>query len=95
MNKNELIAHVAETAGLTKTQASAAVDAIFHPASGAITTTLKQGGRFTLAGFGSFVPKDRPERTGRNPRTGAELKIAASRGAGFSAGKSFKDALNG
>lgn len=95
MNKNELIAHVAETAGLSKAQATAAVDAIFHPTTGAITTSIKQGEKFTLAGFGSFVPKDRPARTGRNPKTGAELQIAASRGAGFSAGKSFKDALNG
>lgn len=94
MNKNELIAHVAEQAGLTRAQAQAAVDAIFHPATGAITRTVRQGEKFTLAGFGSFTPKERPARVGRNPKTGAELNIAASRGASFSAGKSFKDALN-
>lgn len=94
MNKNELIAHVSEQAGLTRTQAQAAVDAIFHPATGAITRTLQQGEKFTLAGFGTFAPKERPARTGRNPKTGQEIPIAASRGTGFSVGKSLKDALN-
>jgi len=95
LNKNELIAHVAEKAGLTKSQATAAVDAIFHPATGAITTTIQRGEKFTLAGFGSFAPRERAARTGRNPKTGKEISIAASRGAGFSPGKSLKDALNG
>lgn len=95
MNKSELISHVATKAGITRTQAQAAVDAIFDPASGAIATTVKGGEKFTLSGFGTFTPKARPARTGRNPKTGKEISIAASRNAGFTAGKALKTTMNG
>lgn len=95
MNKQELVAHVADAAGITRKQAQAAVDAIFDADSGAICSTLKGGGKFSVAGFGSFSARERAARTGRNPRTGKEIKIAASRSAGFTAGKGLKDSLNG
>jgi DNA-binding protein HU-beta len=59
-----------------------------------ITKSLKDGNDVSLIGFGSFTVKDRPARTGRNPRTGDEIKIAACKAAGFKAGKPLKDAIN-
>ena len=91
MNKNDLIAHVAETTSLTKGDAGKAVDAVFD----GITAALKNGDGFSLTGFGTFAVTARPERTGRNPQTGAEIKIAASKAATFKAGKGLKDAVNG
>lgn len=95
MNKSELVAHVAEKAGITRSQAADAVDAIFNADNGAISRTLKQSGKFAVSGFGTFTARERPARKGRNPQTGKEINIAASRTAGFSAGKGLKDALQG
>ena len=91
MNQTELIAAVAERAGLTKADAGKAVEALV----GSITDALKQGGEVRLAGFGIFGISERGERQGRNPQTGAPITIAASRAARFTAGKAVKDALNG
>ncbi|WP_198039061.1 HU family DNA-binding protein [Skermanella stibiiresistens] len=91
MNQAELIAAVAERAGLTKADAGKAVEALV----GTITDTLKRGDEIRIAGFGTFGVSERGERQGRNPQTGAEITIAASKAARFTAGKAVKDALNG
>jgi DNA-binding protein HU-beta len=91
VTKNELIAAVAEKAGLTKAQAGSAVDATFE----IIEATLKSGGEVKLVGFGAFSVTNRAARDGRDPRTGKPVKIAASKAPKFSAGKGLKDAVNG
>ena len=91
MNKNDLVAHVADSASITKGDATKAVDAVFE----GITAALKGGGSVALVGFGSFSVTARAERVGRNPKTGAEIKIAASKAPTFKAGKGLKDAVNG
>jgi DNA-binding protein HU-beta len=90
MNKSELIEAVAKSSDLSKAAAGRAVDA----AVAAITGALKKGDSVTLIGFGTFKVTKRAARTGRNPRTGAELKIAARKAPGFTAGKALKDAVN-
>ncbi len=83
MNKGELIAKLAEDADITKTQANAALDSFIE----AVTKTLKGGGKVTLVGFGTFSVSKRAARKGRNPQTGAEIKIKAKKVAKFKAGK--------
>jgi DNA-binding protein HU-beta len=90
MNKAELIDAVASSAGLTKTDAAGAVDAVFE----AITNTLSTKGTVSLIGFGTFSTSDRAARTGRNPRTGETINIAATCVPKFKAGKGLKDAVN-
>lgn len=90
MNKQELIDFVAKETGLTKNDAGKAVDAVF----GGITLTLKNGDEARFVGFGTFKVQDRAATTGRNPRTGEEIKIAASKQPKFKPGKELKDALN-
>ncbi|MBK8082965.1 MAG: HU family DNA-binding protein [Devosia sp.] len=89
-NKNDLIGAVAEKAGLTKAQAGEAVDAVFD----AITASLKGGDEVRLVGFGTFAVSKRKASVGRNPATGAEIKIPASNQAKFKPGKGLKDAIN-
>ena len=91
MNQAELIAAVAERAGLTKADAAKAVEALV----GTVTDALKRGDEVRLAGFGTFGIAERGERQGRNPQTGAPITIAASRAARFTAGKAVRAALNG
>jgi DNA-binding protein HU-beta len=83
MNKAELIAKIAADAEITKTQANAAVDAFVD----AVTKTLKKGDKVTLVGFGTFSVSKRAARNGRNPQTGAVIKIKAKKVAKFKAGK--------
>lgn len=90
MNKSELIAAVAEQAGLSKKDAEKAVNAFI----GAVTETLIDGGKIQLVGFGTFEVRARDARTGKNPRTGETIKIAASKIPAFKAGKALKDAVN-
>ncbi|MDP3610174.1 MAG: HU family DNA-binding protein [Methylophilus sp.] len=90
MNKSELIAAIATQAGITKAEAGRVIDAT----TSAITTSLKKGEAVTLIGFGTFKVSKRAARTGRNPRTGAELKVAARNAPAFTAGKALKDAIN-
>ena len=90
MNKAEFIESVADAAELSKADAGRAVDAMIA----AITKTLKKGDSVTLVGFGTFDVRKRGARTGRNPRTGEEIKIAASKNPAFKAGKALKDAVN-
>lgn len=88
-NKQDLIAKVAETASLTKKDATAAVDAVFA----ALTDYLAAGEKVQLIGFGNFEVRERAARTGRNPQTGQEITIAASKVPAFKAGKALKDAV--
>jgi len=90
MNKNELVSAVAEAAKLSKGDAQSAVDAVFS----VITGELKNGGDVRLVGFGNFSVSKRAESTGRNPQTGAEVKIPARTVPKFTAGKGLKDAVN-
>jgi DNA-binding protein HU-beta len=83
MNKAELISKLADDAGITKTQANAALDSFVE----AVTKTLKGGGKVTLVGFGTFSVSKRAARNGRNPQTGAVIKIKAKKVAKFKAGK--------
>ncbi len=90
MNKNELIADIADAADITKAKASEAVDAFIN----AITNALASGDEVRLVGFGTFAVAQRKATEGRNPRTGAVIKIAASKQPKFKAGKALKDAVN-
>ena len=90
MNKTELVAAVAEMIGASKKDSEKAVNAVFE----AITKALVAGDKVSLVGFGAFEVKERPARTGRNPRTKTEITIPASRSASFKAGKALKDAVN-
>ena len=90
MNKTELIDGVAGAADLSKAEAGRAVDAVIAE----ITKALKKGDAVTLVGFGTFQVRERAERTGRNPKTGEEIKIAAAKNPAFKAGKALKDAVN-
>jgi DNA-binding protein HU-beta len=90
LNKAELIDLVADKAELTKASATRAVDAMLE----GITKSLKKNDTVTLVGFGTFSVTKRAARTGRNPRTGETIKIAASKTPKFKAGKGLKDAVN-
>jgi len=90
VNKSELVDAVAESADLSKAAAGRAVDSMV----GAITDSLKQGEQVTLVGFGTFLIRERAARTGRNPRTGEAIEIAAAKNPAFKAGKALKDAVN-
>ncbi len=90
MNKNDLIAAVADEAELSKADAGRAVDAVFE----AITQALKQSEEVRLVGFGTFDVSERAASEGRNPRTGEKIQIPASRQPKFRPGKGLKDALN-
>ena len=89
MNKSELVDAVATKTGLTKVQASEAVDAVL----GSVQDALKDGLTVGLVGFGTFSVADRAARTGRNPRTGDEIQIPAARLPKFKPGKGLKDAV--
>ena len=90
MNKTELVANVAEKAGLTKKDAEKAVNALFS----SIEEALVKDEKVQMIGFGTFEVKDRAARMGRNPQTGAEIQIPASKNPVFKAGKALKDAVN-
>ena len=89
MNKAELIAKLADDAGITKTQANEALDSFVE----AVTKTLKAGGKVTLVGFGTFSVSKRAARNGRNPQTGEVIKIKARKVAKFKAGKELSAKL--
>lgn len=90
MNKTELIAAVAEKAALSKKDSEKAINAIVD----SITTALAEGDKVQLVGFGTFEVRNREARTGKNPRTGEAIKIAASKAPAFKAGRGLKDAVN-
>ncbi|MFL2770331.1 MAG: HU family DNA-binding protein [Rhodospirillaceae bacterium] len=91
MNKNDLIAAVADDTSLTKADAAKAVDSVFDT----ITGSLKGGTEVRLVGFGTFSVANRAASEGRNPRTGEKIQIPASKQPKFKAGKGLKDSVNG
>ncbi len=90
MNKSELVDAIASEAGLTKDQATKALNAF----TASVQSALERGDDVALVGFGTFSVKERAARTGRNPKTGEALQIAASKVPSFKAGKGLKDAVN-
>ena len=90
MNKTELVASIAEKADISKKDAEKALAAFVDAVSG----ELKAGGKIQLVGFGTFEVRERAARTGKNPRTGEKIQIAASTNPVFNAGKALKDAIN-
>lgn len=90
MNKNELIADVADRAGLSKADASKAVDAFIE----SVESSLAKGGEIRIVGFGTFSVSNRAATTGRNPRTGEAIAIPASKQPKFKAGAPLKAAVN-
>lgn len=89
MNKSELIDAIAAEADISKAAAAKALDGVIA----SVTDALKKGDTVTLVGFGTFYVGERAERSGRNPKTGETIKIAAARSPKFRAGKALKDAL--
>lgn len=89
--KNDIVTTIAEKHGLTKTSANAVVNDVF----GFVTDQLREGEEVAISGFGKFEVRERAERKGRNPQTGEELTIAATKTPGFKAGKGLKDAVKG
>ena len=90
MNKNDLVASVASDSGLSKSDATRAVEAVFE----SITGALKGGTEVRLVGFGTFSITNRKASIGRNPRTGEQIQIPASKQPKFKAGKRLKEAVN-
>lgn len=90
MNKTELVAAVAEQAALSKKDAEKALNAVIE----SITNALTEGDKVQLVGFGTFEVRERDARTGKNPRTGETIEIAASKAPAFKAGRALKDAVN-
>ena len=90
MNKTELVAAMAQAAELSKKDAEKALKAF----TDVVAEELKKGEKIQLVGFGTFEVSERAARTGRNPQTGAEMTIAASKAPKFKAGKALKDSLN-
>ncbi|GAM58887.1 DNA-binding protein HU-alpha [Vibrio ishigakensis] len=90
MNKTQLIDAIAEKADLSKAQAKAALEATLE----GVTEALKEGDQVQLIGFGTFKVSHRSARTGRNPKTGEEIQIAAANVPAFTAGKALKDSVN-
>lgn len=90
MNKSELVDAVSDAAQLSKADAGRAVDAFIS----SVATALKGGDSVTIVGFGTFQVRERAARSGRNPKTGDTITIAASKNPAFKAGKALKDAVN-
>ncbi len=90
MNKSEVVDAIVDKADISKAAAGRALDA----ALGAIRASLEEGESVSLVGFGTFLVRNRPARTGRNPRTGEDVQIPAARVPAFKPGKALKEALN-
>jgi DNA-binding protein HU-beta len=95
VNKSELIQKLADRTDLSRADAQKAVDAMFSADDGIIAQALKGGEKVQITGFGSFEARRREARTGRNPRTGKEIKIGPSTSAAFKAGKGLRDTIGG
>jgi len=89
MNKGDLISKISEDAGISRTQANAAIDSFVD----AVTKSLKGGGKVTIVGFGTFSVSKRSARVGRNPQTGEAIKIKAKKVAKFKAGKELSEKI--
>ena len=90
MNKSQLAESAASRSGMSKAEAGRALDAVLD----SITEALRGGEKVSLTGFGTFEVRERAARTGRNPQTGAQMQVPASKAPAFKAGKGFKDAIN-
>ena len=90
MNKSELVDHVRDAAGIDRREAEAAVNAVLS----AVISDIKSGNKVSISGFGIFNPQARAARMGRNPQTGAPVKIAASKSVRFAPAQAFKNELN-
>jgi DNA-binding protein HU-beta len=90
MNKAELVEAAAEQAGLSRSDVAKAVDATIDT----IVDTVRRGEKVTITGFGNFERRERSARTARNPQTGEQMQVPASKAPAFKAGKSFKDRVN-
>lgn len=90
MNKSELVDAAASSSGLAKADMQRALDSVLDE----ITAAVKKGEKVALTGFGNFELRERAARTGRNPQTGAEMQVPASKAPAFKPGKAFKDAVN-
>ncbi len=90
MNKSELIDAASDRVDLSKNDVSSTLDAVLE----SITEAVARGDKVTLTGFGTFERRERSARTGRNPQTGQEMQISASRAPAFKAGKAFKEAVD-
>ncbi len=93
MNKSDLVLALSARTGLSRTDATKAVEAIFDADAGLIVGAMKTGAKVQITGFGTFEAKKRNARTGRNPRTGEEIRIASTVSPAFRAGKALKDAV--
>lgn len=93
MNKSDLVQELSNRTGMSKADATRAVDSLFDPDSGLIPDALKRGDRVQISGFGTFETRERKARTGRNPRTGTEIRIGPTVSASFRPGKALKDAV--
>ena len=94
MNKNDLVTALSDKAGISKADATKAIDSLFDVPNGVIAGTLKSGDDVRLVGFGNFVVTKSAASEGRNPRTGEKIHIPASKQPKFKAGKGLKDAVN-
>lgn len=90
MNKSQLIDAAADEADVSKNEVAAVLDAVLDT----IQDAVKRGEKVTLTGFGTFERRERAARTGRNPQTGEQIKVAASKSPAFKPGKAFKDAVS-
>ncbi|MEX0891502.1 MAG: HU family DNA-binding protein [Gemmatimonadota bacterium] len=93
MNKSDMIQALADRTNMSKADAGRTIDALFSPDSGVITDALKKGDKVQITGFGTFETRQRKARTGRNPRTGKEIRIGPTTSASFRPGKALKDAV--
>ncbi|MBI4544343.1 MAG: HU family DNA-binding protein [Gemmatimonadetes bacterium] len=93
MNKSELVQTLSSRTNMTKAQASRALDAMFNAGNGIIAQTLKRGQKVQITGFGTFETRARKARTGRNPRTGREIRIGPTTSPSFRPGKALKDTV--
>ncbi|MEZ4417126.1 MAG: HU family DNA-binding protein [Gemmatimonadota bacterium] len=93
MNKSDLVDALADRTGMTKADAGRAIEAVFGT-DGVIAKALRGNKKVQITGFGTFEARNRKARTGRNPRTGQTIRIAASKSPAFRAGKGLKDAIN-
>lgn len=93
MNKSDLVQALATKTELSKTQALRAIEALFSTDDGLIIDALKRGEKVQISGFGTFETKQRKARTGRNPRTGTEIRIGPTVSASFRPGKALKEAV--
>jgi DNA-binding protein HU-beta len=93
MNKSDLVQALSEKTGLNKTEALRAIETLFSTDDGLILDALKRGEKVQISGFGTFETKQRKARTGRNPRTGTEIRIGPTVSASFRPGKALKEAV--